>query len=292
MAEVRRKAPFSTNVLEKWVNEYAREEGVAVKRLQRWIWFMVVLAVLDGVRDADGEPLFLLKGGAAMELRLQLEARTTKDIDTVFRESMASMLVRLDEGLQAGWGDFTFERTEPEPIKDTRSVRVSIKLSYRGKRWGTVPLEVAPAEGKSGTDIEDLDAIRIGQFGLEGPERVACLGIRYQIAQKIHACTEPPPKGQDENIRFHDPLDLILLRDLVPDVGWPAVRAACIDTFETRAKHAWPPELVVYPSWPASFAALAEEQGFEIIDVEEAVRQVREMIARIDAATGDVGDVS
>jgi hypothetical protein len=288
MAEVRRKAPFSTNVLAKWVNEYARDEGVAIKRLQRWIWFMVVLAVLDGVRDAEGEPLFLLKGGAAMELRLQLEARTTKDIDTVFRESMESMLTRLDEALQAGWGDFTFERAEPEPIEDVHSVRLSIKLSYRGKRWGTVPLEVTPAEGKSGTDIEDLDAIGIGQFGLEGPERIACLGIRYQIAQKIHACTEPPPEGEDENIRFHDLMDLILLRDLVREDGWPAVRAACIDTFETRAKHAWPPELVVYPSWPDSFAALAEEQGFAITDVQEAARQVREMIVRIDGATGDV----
>ena len=41
----------------------------------------------------------------------------------------------------------------------------------------------------------------------------------------------------------------------------------------------------VYPSWPAAFAALAEEQGFDITDVEEAARQVREMIVLIDAAT-------
>jgi hypothetical protein len=286
MAEVRRKAPFSTKVIEKWVNDYAREEGVAVNRLQRWIWFMVVLAVLDGVRDEEGHPLFLLKGGAAMELRLGLEARTTKDIDTVFRESMESMLERLDEALQQGWGDFTFERTEPEAIKETRSVRLSIKLSYRGKRWGTVPLEVAPAEGRSGEDIETLGAIGIDQFGLDGPERVPCLGIRYQIAQKIHACTAPPVEGKEENPRFHDPMDLILLRDLVANDGWPAVRAACIDTFETRSVHTWPSELTVYPSWPEAFAALAEGQYFEPTEVEEAAeQQVRDMIARIEAAT-------
>ncbi|MEX0816865.1 MAG: nucleotidyl transferase AbiEii/AbiGii toxin family protein [Gaiellales bacterium] len=285
MPEVRRQAPFSTKVIEKWVNDYAREEGVAVNRLQRWIWFMVILAVLDRVRDEEGDPLFLLKGGAAMELRLGLEARATKDIDTVFRESMESMLERLDEALQEGWGDFSFERTRPEAIKDTRSLRLSIKLSYRGKRWGTVPLEVAPAEGRSGEDVETLDAIGIDQFGLDGPERVPCLGISYQIAQKIHACTAPPVEGKDVNPRFHDPMDLILLRDLVADDGWPAVRAACIDTFETRAVHAWPPELTVYASWPAAFAALAEDQGFEPPDVEEAAAQVREMIARIDAAT-------
>ena len=284
MDNVRRKAPFSTSVIERWVNDYAREKGVAVNRLQRWIWFMIVLAVLDRVRDEDGEPLFLLKGGVAIELRLGLEARATKDIDAVFRESMESMLERLDEALQAGWGDFTFERTEPETIKDTRSQRLAIKLSYRGKRWGTVPLEVAPAEGSSGEDVDTVDAIGIDQFGLDGPERIACLGIRYQIAQKIHACSAPPLKGKDENPRFHDLIDLILLRDLVAEDGWQAVRAACIDTFETRAVHTWPPQLTVYPSWPAAYAALAIEQNFEPTDITEAVELVHEMIALLDVS--------
>jgi Nucleotidyl transferase AbiEii toxin, Type IV TA system len=134
MREPERKAPHNTSVIEKWINEYAREHGVAAGRLGRWIQFMVVLAVLDRARDEQGEPLFLLKGGAAMELRLQLDARTTKDIDTAFRESMDKMLERLDDALQEGWGDFTFERTEPEPIRETRSMRMDIKLTYRGKR--------------------------------------------------------------------------------------------------------------------------------------------------------------
>ena len=47
MAEARRKAPHSTSVIQEWVGDYAREEGVAASRLQRWIWFMIVLAVLD-----------------------------------------------------------------------------------------------------------------------------------------------------------------------------------------------------------------------------------------------------
>jgi hypothetical protein len=143
----------------------------------------------------------------------------------------------------------------------------------------------APSPSAYRGDVETLDAIGIGQFGLDGPDRVPCLGVRYQIAQKVHACSEPPLEGKDENPRFHDLIDLIFLRDLVAADGWPAVRRACVDTFESRAKHAWPPELVVYLSWPAAFAALATDQGFDITDVEEAARQVREMINGIDAAT-------
>jgi hypothetical protein len=283
MSGARRKAPHSASVIERWVNEYAREQGMVVGRLQRWVWFMVVLAVLDRVRNEAGEPLFILKGGAAMELRLRLQARTTKDIDTIFRESTEQMLERLDEALQAGWNDFTFERTPPAPIKNTRSVRLHIKLAYRGRRWGTVLLEVAPAEGEAGDDVEMLDAIAIEQFGLDGPTRVPCLGVRYQMAQKIHACTEPPPNGKEENQRFHDLLDLILLRELVNE-DWAGVRAACVDTFKVRDKQPWPPALVIQPSWPQAFAALAAEHGFDITDVHEAGRQVSELIAWIDAA--------
>jgi Nucleotidyl transferase AbiEii toxin, Type IV TA system len=284
MSQARRKAPHSTSVIERWINEYAREEGMVVNRLQRWVWFMVVLAVLDRVRGEDGEPLFILKGGAAMELRLRLQARTTQDIDTIFRRSIETMLERLDEALQAGWGEFTFERTPPESIKHTRSVRLKIKLAYRGRRWGTVPFEVAPIEGEAGNDIETVNAIAIDQFGLDGLIRVPCLGVRYQIAQKIHACTEPPIDGKNENPRFHDLLDLIFLRDLVAGDAWPGVRRACVDTFEVRGKHSWPPELIVHASWPQAFVALAVEHGVGITDVDEAARQVREMIARIDTA--------
>jgi hypothetical protein len=39
---------------------------------------MVVAAMLDHARDENEDPVFVLKGGAAMELRLGLRARATK----------------------------------------------------------------------------------------------------------------------------------------------------------------------------------------------------------------------
>lgn len=280
----KRKAPFNTSVLERWVGAYARETEIAPKRLNRWIQFMVLLAALEPLRDEKDKPLFVLKGGVAMELRLGLEARTTKDLDTVFRESMDEMLARLDEALRAGYGDFTFERTEAERVGETNSQRLKVMLSYRGRRWGTVQLEIAPAEGKSLEDVDSVEAIGIDDFGLDGPEDVPCLTIRYQIAQKLHACTEPPPEGKDENPRFHDLIDLLLLRPLIPGDGLAAVRAACIDTFTVRDEHDWPPELVVYPSWAEAYERLAIEQDFAVTDVEEAAAQVRDLITEIDAS--------
>ena len=125
-----------------------------------------------------------------------------------------------------------------------------------------------------------MPAISIDDLGLFGPKTVLCLSLRYQIAQKIHACTE---RSEDkENDRSRDLIDLILLRDLVEDLA--GVRKACVRTFEVRGKHTWPPELTIEPSWPAIYAAEAKKYGFHIETVEEAVELLRAFIAEIDAA--------
>ncbi|MBI1845280.1 MAG: nucleotidyl transferase AbiEii/AbiGii toxin family protein [Actinobacteria bacterium] len=106
---------------------------MAAGRLRRWLGFMVVAAMLDEARHAeDGEPLFLVKGGVAMELRIDSGARATKDFDTAFRAGMEAVTDHLDPALRAGHGDFTATRTELEPVKDTGAARCEIKLAYRG----------------------------------------------------------------------------------------------------------------------------------------------------------------
>ena len=68
---VKDKPPHNRSVLERWLTEASKQTGVAAGRLRRWLGFMVVAAMLDEARHADdGEPLFLVKGGVAMELRV------------------------------------------------------------------------------------------------------------------------------------------------------------------------------------------------------------------------------
>jgi hypothetical protein len=105
--------------------------------------------------------------------------------------------------------------------------------------------------------------------------------VRYQIAQKIHACTEAYDDGR-ENDRFRDLIDLQLLRDLLDDGGLPSVREACVEIFALRRKHAWPPEVTVYQSWRDAFAAMAASIGFYTDDVDVAAVDLREFIAEID----------
>jgi hypothetical protein len=65
----------------------------------------------------------------------------------------------------------------------------------------------------------------------------------------------------------------------------PAARAACVKIFALRAKHAWPPPvIIIYQSWREPFAAMAAELRFYSADVEVAASGLRGLIAEIDAA--------
>ena len=238
--------------------------------------------MLDRARDEEGEPLFTLKGGAAMELRLGINARASKDYDAAFRDRAGRMLDALDRALAEDWGGFQLQRTEPHAVRETRALRTDIRLAYKGRAWGTVQLEVAPTEGEAGREIDHVPARSLDPVQIDGPERIACVSVRYQIAQKIHACTEVYADGR-ENERFRDLIDLQLLRELVDD-GLAAVREACEEIFALRDKHAWPPQVTIYPTWPAGFATMAAEVGFNTDDVHVAADALREFIAEIAAA--------
>jgi hypothetical protein len=273
--------PRSARALRSLVDGHARAEGLATARVQRWVAYMVLVAALDRVRDSEGEPLFLVKGGVAMELRLKLEARATKDFDATFREATELMTDRLDEALREPFAGFTLARGAVEAVGPTGARRVNVSLAYRGRPWSTVKLELSPAEGGTAVDVERVPAIDLTTFGLEGPETVPCLPIRFQVAQKLHACTSRRSDGKD-NDRFRDLIDLILLRGLVDTDQLAAVRDACVLVFEGRGQQRWPPALEVPASWAAPYERLADEFDFAIRDVGEAADRVRVIIGEID----------
>jgi len=276
---VTRKPPHSVRVLHKWISEHADATGEPVVRAQRWVSFMVIASVLDRVRDERDDPLFLLKGGAAMELRLGLRARATKDFDVSFRDRTEEMLGNLDTALRLPFGDFEVTRGEPAPIGPTASQRIDLKLAYRGRSWQTVRLEIAPAEGSAGQDVDPVAGIALDRFGLTAVDRVPCVSIRYQIAQKIHACTTMP--GGRPNDRSRDLIDLLLLRDLVGAEQLGDVRVACVETFELRDRHAWPPTVTVMDPWRQTYPLEAEALDFDPRDVDVATERVQCFIHEI-----------
>jgi hypothetical protein len=186
----KQKRPHSMRVLQGWIREYANEEQLPESRVRRAVSFMLVALPLERSLDAEGNPLFAVKGGVSMELRLNLRARSTKDLDAVFRGAFEDWLEALDDALAVNIEEFSFSREKPERIAETTSYRVNIVIDYKGRRWGKVQFEVAPVEVGSILDIDQVAPFDIGQFGLQAPGQISVVGLPYLIAQKLHACTE------------------------------------------------------------------------------------------------------
>lgn len=219
-----------------------------------------------------------------MEFRLGARARTTKDGDIVFCGDPEEMLDALEEAFEAPYGGFSFRRKGPiEAIRDTGSHRLAVQVEFADSNWQTLQLEVARPEV---AEVELVPvAISLADFKLDGPSRVACLSLRYQIAQKLHAVSERP--SDRENLRFWDLIDLILLAEMLQG-ELESVREACVQTFETRDTHEWPPELMVPHSWVKPYAAAIEQIERELPPTAEAAAdEVRAFIAEIDAAGTD-----
>lgn len=70
-----------------------------------------------------------------------------------------------------------------------------VKLSYRGRSFMTVPLEVGHDEVGDTADAvlrlaPDLPLL-FEALGLESPSPVPVLAVHHQVVQKLHACTAP-----------------------------------------------------------------------------------------------------
>jgi hypothetical protein len=106
---------------------------------------------------------------------------------------------------------------------------------------------------------DEVDGATAQWFGFRPPP-IPCLSIPYQMAQKLHACTDPyDGTGQRGNDRVRDIVDLWLLEPLLAVHDHRDLRTAVIDTFDRRAKHSWPPAVVPTDNWQRDYPKLAAE---------------------------------
>lgn len=224
--------------------------------------------------------MFLLKGGTLLQYRLPGMSRTTKDIDGLVRGDLDQFLAELDRTLSEPWGPLMLVRGEVETIEVPHRVlrprRFDIKVALNGVTWRRVQVEVSPNEGSAGAAPEDIPAPSLAGFGLPSPGNLTSLPVAYQIAQKIHACTDPHAPLTLVNDRARDVVDLLLLRDLVDTTQHPTlgeVRAAVNDVFAARAvevaavgatPRTWPARSIAHSHWGSSFASAADSAGLTV----------------------------
>lgn len=93
----------------------------------------------------------------------------------------------------------------------------------------------------------------------------------FQVAQKLHACTDPHSEERRNN-RVHDVVDLLLARETF-----------FTDGDLSEPERGWPPHLHAHPHWAAIFPKQADEVGLTL-SFEEAIRAVNAWIDSIVAS--------
>lgn len=295
------KQPNSSAVLNAWIAQAEAKLGAEARggRLGWLVASSVAIAAVQRAVDTDGRQLFLLKGGTWLQHRLNAMARTTKDVDGLVRGDIDPFLIALDGALAEPWGPLTLRRGPVEVINTPTRVikprRFDLVLELRGVTWRRIQFEISPDEAGIGDTFEAVEPAPLDRFGLPDTDVLVGIALRYQIAQKLHAVSDPHDPPTSLNDRPRDIPDLLLLRDLVAETDAPTlaeIRQASVAVFGARAIEAvqlgrtpryWPPVLVGHPHWVNDYRRAAASAGLDLT-LAEAISQTKNWIAEIDAA--------
>jgi len=267
--------------LERRITLLANERGTTAARLRRLVGFAVLCETLSEASARGIIPLFFVKGGVAIELRLGLLARATRDLDIGLCVPPGELLPLFDAALEVGFGDFRLRRRGEARVLDNSVLVLEIAVDYLSRPWATVEVDLASASLDWETD--SVPPIAFSELGLESPRAVPCLAIPAQIAQKIHALTEPEPRGR-ANPRARDVLDVLLLVHRI-QINHIAVRAACERVFAEREGHAWPIYSFSFPpAWHSILAELAREVRYDTVDTAIIETRFNSYLAQLNGA--------
>lgn len=225
-----------------------------------------------------------VKGGTAMALRYgRAESRFTQDLDAARVHSLREFLDDFEASLNQGWAGFTgrvVDRQPPRPpgIPPAYVMQpFDVKLDYLGRSWRTVKFELGHNEIDDALEPElriASDLVELfTDLGLPAPGPIPVMRADHQVAQKLHAVSEP---GSE---RVRDLVDLQLL-EKGEQLDLTQIKATCLRLFDYRRRHLWPPTIEVDAEWGDLYVAAIE--GVDVLpDIEAAVARVNELIRRI-----------
>ena len=251
-------------------------------RLSRAMANVIVAQMLpDGV----------VKGGSSLLFRYgRYGSRYTRDIDTARVMELDSYLEQLNAALAQGWNGFTGKlvTVEPQQPKDVPSAYVmmpyDIKLNYCGRPWQTIRIEIAHNEIGDADEFEtalpsDLAEV-FEKLSFSQPKPLPVMKLAYQIAQKLHAVSEP---GSE---RAHDLIDLQLICNR-SQIDYAKVKSVCLRLFDYRRRQPWPAVVTALPSWDDLYVLARNnllDNGDVLPTAAEAVEWANELIGKIVAA--------
>lgn len=256
---------FRTALEQRLKNE-AQATGIALIRLRKRVAFERFLARL-ATSESSG---WILKGAFALELRLGLRARTTKDIDLGRADDEEAATEHLEAATHIDLGDFFVFEVRRTPALDSatgfHAVRYTVRADLDGRRFEQFPVDVAFSEATP-IQAEPLFGANSLEFADVAELQLPVVSLEQHVAEKLHAYTGAFGRDQRESTRVKDLVDLVLIGEMA-ELDAKRLSSTLATTFEQRARQPLPSALPSPPSsWARPYAVLAREVALAV-DIE------------------------
>jgi len=232
----------------------AQNETVGLSRLRKRVTFERLLARLT----AQAEGGWVLKGGFALELRLDELSRSTKDIDVDWSIGEEDATERLLDAADLDIGDmfeFRLQRADPAEELDGGGQRWKATALLDGREFERILIDVTFAAEPI---FEPDTVMSSGLLAFAGLDRVQVktLAIEQHLAEKVHAYTRTYA-GDRPSSRVKDLIDIDVIA-ATTRIDSDRLRAALDTLFAERATHAVPTKLPTPPqNWAGTWSQLA-----------------------------------
>jgi hypothetical protein len=268
--------------LDQRLVQEATASGADIARLRRRVTFeriLVRLALAD-------EGRWVLKGGAAVEVRLTDRARATRDIDVAIREGNDEHLdVReaLVEALlvdrQGDYFEFRLDRFRDMNIDGALGPvwRASVDCLLDGRTFDRVVVDVVtrPSEAQR---VEPIRLPGTLSFAEIPPVEILAVDLNQHFAEKLHAMVRQ--YGDRPSSRVKDLVDLILFIDIELEPTDELVRTVD-DVFSARGSDGFPAVIPAPPGdWAARYEELAVDLELSASTLADAMTSLRTFWAR------------
>ncbi|HET7037133.1 MAG TPA: nucleotidyl transferase AbiEii/AbiGii toxin family protein [Thermomicrobiaceae bacterium] len=223
--------------LERRLLNQAQAKGVSLVRLRKLVVFDRLLArLLIAAPDR-----WLLKGALALDFRLGVRSRATKDLDLARPDNEAAATADFLAAQEVDLGDYFIFAIEKSgglnPDLEAATPRYHVTAELAGRLFEDVIVDVGFGDPFP-ESAEILRGPELLRFAEIDPVEVPALPIEQHVAEKVHAYTRSYA-GQHPSTRVKDLIDLVLIQSQMP-IAAPVLRSALRSTFEARATHTLP----------------------------------------------------
>jgi predicted nucleotidyltransferase component of viral defense system len=254
-------AAFRQALEERLKNE-AASTGLGVARLRKRVAFELFLRRLLVVAPDR----WVLKGALALNFRLAIATRSTKDIDLGRDDDEQAAIADIAAAQQLALDDyFTFAATRTDELEDTdefSAVRFHVTAQLAGRTFEQFLIDIGFSDRITWTP----DTIHTSQslsFAGIAPLALPAIPIPQHMAEKVHAYTRTYGNSNRPSTRPKDLVDILLI-ERSATIRADDLRHALQSTFAERARQPLPTALPPPPTtWADPYKRLAGTVNIE-----------------------------